>query len=61
VNNFYVYIYLNPLDNNQPFYVGKGKGNRYKTHLGHSKEKIHNWAKYNLIQKIRQEKNNQKL
>jgi hypothetical protein len=57
MNNFYVYIYLNSLENNQPFYVGKGKGNRYKVHLTNTKEKIHNWSKYNLIQKIRQEKN----
>jgi len=54
---FYVYIYLNPLDNNQPFYIGKGCGNRHKIHLTHCREKYTNLDKYNLIQTIRQETN----
>lgn len=29
----YVYIYKNPLKNNKPFYVGKGKNYRYKHHM----------------------------
>lgn len=30
---YYVYIYKNPIKNNQPFYVGKGKDFRYRHHL----------------------------
>jgi hypothetical protein len=30
-DNFYVYIFTNPVSDH-PFYVGKGKGNRYKQH-----------------------------
>lgn len=29
---YYVYVLLNPLKNNKPFYVGKGTGNRVKEH-----------------------------
>lgn len=32
-NNFIVYIHIRP-DINEPFYVGKGKGGRYKTKCG---------------------------
>lgn len=32
-NIFYTYIHIRP-DNNEPFYVGKGKGNRHKTKVG---------------------------
>lgn len=31
MNNYYVYIFFDPI-NNIPFYVGKGKGSRYKQH-----------------------------
>lgn len=34
--NFYVYVFSDPLTN-VPFYVGKGKGNRWKHHLGKRK------------------------
>ena len=30
-NNYYVYIFTDPRTS-EPFYVGKGKGNRYKNH-----------------------------
>ena len=30
MNNYYVYIHYRN-DNLEPFYVGKGKGNRYKS------------------------------
>jgi len=33
LNKPYVYIYKNPLKNNTPFYVGKGRNYRYKHHL----------------------------
>ena len=50
-NNYYVYIYLNPLKNNQPFYVGKGKGKRYLQHL-YGYDCLHNPYKMNTINKI---------
>ena len=34
MNSFYIYIYFDPSRNMEPFYVGKGKGNRDKRHLG---------------------------
>jgi hypothetical protein len=33
INIFYTYIHIRP-DTNEPFYVGKGKGNRHKTKSG---------------------------
>ena len=53
-NIYYVYVYCNPLKNNEPFYVGKGKGNRWKKHLVEkttSKGRI-NKHKIHTIQKI---------
>ncbi len=41
---FYTYIYKNPLKNNEPFYVGKGKENRAFDHIKESliiKNKTH--------------------
>lgn len=66
---FYVYIYLNPLKNGnykygkfvfdyEPFYVGKGKGYRYKEHiLEIRKNREKNYLKKNILNKI---KNNNK-
>lgn len=52
---FYVYVYIDPR-NNQPFYVGKGKGRRYKQHLQNSKSDLYyketNKLKINKIRKI---------
>lgn len=33
MNIYYVYVYFDPSKNDQPFYVGEGKGNRDKSHL----------------------------
>ena len=35
--NSYVYVYIDPR-NNEPFYIGKGKGNRLFSHLNESTE-----------------------
>ena len=48
--DFYVYIYYDPR-NNKPFYVGKGKGDRYKEHL---KSTAHTFF-IRTINKIRRE------
>lgn len=62
---FYVYIYLNPLKPGQytygeflsfeyePFYVGKGYGNRLYKHLNETLEKTYNPFKVRLINKIK--------
>lgn len=55
-SNFYVYIYLNPLKNYEPFYIGFGKNNRMKDHLKKSSDK--NRHKFYTIQKIRRETGN---
>tara|TARA_E500000318_G_scaffold78764_2_gene73658 strand:+ start:9109 stop:9756 length:648 start_codon:yes stop_codon:yes gene_type:complete len=33
-NNYYVYLLTDPRKNNEIFYCGKGKGDRWKSHLG---------------------------
>lgn len=61
MNNFYVYVYLNPLKignynygkinfNYEPFYVGKGCNNRCNFHTKYVDEK--NKLKQNIINKI---------
>lgn len=50
--NYYVYVLIDPRTS-QPFYVGKGKGNRYKAHLNETKETTINVKKFNKIQSIR--------
>lgn len=49
---FYVYMLLDPRKNNQPFYVGKGTGERYNDHLAESLESTSNIRKYHKIQQI---------
>lgn len=49
---FYVYMLLDPRKDNQPFYVGKGTGERYKDHLTESLSSTPNRRKYHKIQKI---------
>jgi hypothetical protein len=54
MNKYYVYIYINPI-NNVPFYVGMGQGLRYKFHLKESSQNLKNRAnvhKLNTIKKI---------
>lgn len=51
--SYYVYLYLKP--DNTPFYVGKGKEDRWKFHLTEAKKKItkdKNNLKINTIKKI---------
>ena len=50
---FYVYALLDPRKNNEPFYIGKGSGDRYKKH---GKEKVsYNTFKDNVILSIEKE------
>ena len=52
---YYVYIYKDPITN-EPFYVGKGKGDRYKDHLYETKENYKNIRKYNKIKSLKEQK-----
>lgn len=47
---FYVYQLIDPATNN-PFYIGKGSGNRPKHHLYETEYNTANVRKYNKIQK----------
>lgn len=49
---FYVYIYYHPITK-QPFYVGKGSGDRYKKHLIETKDTTENYKKWAYIQGLR--------
>jgi hypothetical protein len=62
MNDYYVYVYLDPRKpgnynysgltfNHEPFYVGKGKGDRFKAH--HYECHSYNQYKWNKIQKIK--------
>ena len=64
-NKYYVYIYLDPRKNGnynydeyhfeyEPFYVGKGCGDRYKQHLYNSRSET-NKQKYIRIKQIKEE------
>lgn len=48
---YYVYIYRDPITN-EPFYVGKGKDDRYKDHLKETRDNYKNKRKYDKIQSI---------
>jgi hypothetical protein len=49
---YYVYQYIDPR-NNLPFYIGKGKGKRYQTHLFETADNTENLKKYAYIQGLR--------
>lgn len=49
---FYVYVYLNPLKQNQPFYVGKGQNQRAFDHLTKDMKRDYNPFKNRTITKI---------
>ena len=69
INQFYVYVYLDPRKPGkfkygkyefgyEPFYVGKGYNQRFKIHLKESKlNKDPNKLKVNKIRKIRKDTN----
>lgn len=52
---YYVYKLIDPR-NNQPFYIGKGTGNRWKAHLRETAENTSNWYKYCKIKGIKDDK-----
>lgn len=52
MNNYYVYIYRNPLKDNIPFYVGKGKNNRAYDHLNETYDTTSNRRKTYVINSI---------
>ena len=54
LKTYYVYIYYDPRSG-QPFYVGKGCGKRWKTHLTETEEKTDNIFKWRKINSIRQD------
>ena len=53
---FYVYVYFNPMNEGEPepFYVGKGSGNRYLIHLNENlQKKDRNKLKVHILEKIK--------
>lgn len=52
MNQYYVYIYYDPITN-LPFYVGKGKKDRMYHHLKETAETTDNKKKFNYINKLR--------
>jgi len=52
LNKYYVYIYINPKDS-QPFYVGKGCGNRAWRHLKETKINTENYKKWCILENLR--------
>lgn len=53
MNDYYVYVYYDPRSvEPSPFYVGKGRKNRYKKHLMETYANTENKKKYAIIQAI---------
>lgn len=53
MGEFYVYVYRNPLKNDEIFYVGKGKGSRKSFHLDEAKKSVGSGShKTNTIKSI---------
>ncbi len=50
---YYVYGLTDPRKNNQFFYIGKGKGKRWRKHLTETKCKTDNPRRFNCIEAIR--------
>ena len=55
MKKYYVYLLTDPRKNNEPFYCGKGTGDRWKSHLGHWSGNGKNNPTENLIYKIQAE------
>jgi len=55
MNVYYVYQLHNPLKDNQPFYVGKGKGNRCEFHLSETLDTTSNPHKVRTINLIKEQ------
>jgi len=53
--NYYVYLLTDPRNNNEVFYCGKGKGDRWKSHLGHWSGNGKNNPTENKIKRIQTE------
>ncbi len=53
--SYYVYLLTDPRNNNEVFYCGKGKGDRWKSHLGHWSGNGKNNPTENKIKRIQNE------
>jgi hypothetical protein len=53
--SYYVYLLTDPRNNNEVFYCGKGKGDRWKSHLGHWSGNGKNNPTENKIKRIQAE------